>query len=195
MPAVEEKKVAKLKPFTVSFDDRNNGTIHLGIIGQSLRGRWSRETFIRGRERMRSIGDGMNSMPEIPGVQLSLKAHPSQPGVVLCVISDPLTPERLSAISKAEAASSLIGSGVHRKAVPTSEFTLDADKAKTLLLDLRQRLSEGTAILESGMFPADEELDALPGEELYDPLNTITAHPRTLREYREWKERRWAPRN
>jgi hypothetical protein len=183
MPAIEDKpKTANgFKPFTLIFDDGSNGTMILPAVnGYKLRMRWLRSNLLNRRDRKgevigRDLGK-LSSMPDIPGVELTVKPHASRAGWITCQIRDPLEdqPETLQRISSALSKASIIGSDAKRKAVAPMSFDLDADMGKTFLIALRNLVDSETAHeWKNTVCPTWDQINGLSGDEVYDPVNPI----------------------
>lgn len=184
------QQVRRFKPFTIVFDNGTNGTMILPppATGQRMRMEWKRanhfnRTNRHGRPAAKNLGR-LESMPDIPGMQLHVRPHPDKPGCVSCEITDPLKdkPDLLEHVSSVLADAAVIGSDAKRKAAPGASFDFDRDEGKTFLIALRQLVDQKTAHVVSGECPTQDEIAELPGDEIYDPLSPLNGKRRYVRD-------------
>lgn len=182
-----KQRRADFESFTVEFGDDHNCNIVVGTIAERMRGAW-KNSNVYSRGAGTRIGERMAGMPDVPGMRLTLKPHPSHPGCSLCVIHDPLTDdsELVDRVSQGMSRARLHGKGEKVKGHPDTEKELNADKTKTLVIELRRLAKEGSCWMHKGEFPDPEKLQ---GRELYDPMDqTSQMKPKYADQVHEWKQ-------
>lgn len=170
--------------FTVEFGDARNRSVIIKTIRQTVRGHFSLRKFYETETGGRSIGAAMQRVPDIPGLFMAV-----DPKNKRAVIYDPWEKkpemwERLNASLK-EALAAKAGT---YGPVARSEMTLSADQIKTLCIELAKKIESGSARVVKGTLPTAAQLEAMPGRELYDPMNS-GRKPRYVDEVEKWQQR------
>ena len=175
---------APIASFTVEFGDEKNS--HQFIVGclarLTVRGAWRREHV-----PAMSLGEQMSQMPEyIPGQQMTV--YPRERKAVL---SDPLEQDQplLQRVNSVMSGSAIRSLGGGMTAHPKMDLKLeDEDQLKTLILTLIRWTECGNCRVVKGQLPTEEQVNASPGFELYDPANTNQhGHPRYIKDLPAWR--------
>lgn len=172
--------------FTVEFGDEKNRSFLLRTVRREVRGSFSLRKFYSNEGGGRAVGNAMTRVPDIPGEFLCIKASEG-----VAIFYDPWEdkPEdwtRLNnALSEALPARTKQGFGP----VPRQESKMSVDEMKTLVLEIFQMVEDKQARVVKGRMPDREAIDAMPGHELYDPMNSNARKPRYVEEVPEWERR------
>lgn len=163
--AAKPQRQQYMAPFTVEVSTHNSGSWHSIVLGETYRGKWSRHKL---GTLANSINIEMSAMPDIPGIRLKITPKTSK-----VEIFDPLEDqEELRKRIADTMKKSMLGINANAKieAVKRSEKTLDADTFKTFVLEIYRSFHKINPVLElvSGEMPSEDDIDALPGRELYD---------------------------
>lgn len=180
---MNERAAVKLASFTIEYDEPRNRTATSATLHLSR---------IRGAYSLAKLGAGaanagpMAAMPDIPGLRLTVHLRTSS-----ALLFDPLEKElglleQINSVFRKTRPISAVNSPT--TFVPRTDFKLSADELKTLIEECMRKVEEGQARLVDGRLPTPEELDALPGETLYDQWNA-GRKPRHRRDVPEWEER------
>jgi hypothetical protein len=137
------------------------------------------------------VGTVMQRMPAIPG--LNVVVIPKEKKVAF---EDPLATDqdlvdRINAVM-AEYSSIAPAGGKSIKAVPRWEVSLDDDGFKTLMLELwyyNSPESQMELLMIKGVFPTMDQIDQLPGRQLYDVRSNSHIQPRYRDDLQEYYER------
>lgn len=189
MTSTEKQAAAggySLPDFTVEFGDPLNRQIYLSTLEKRVRGHFSISKIVaRSGPRMPNggrvnIGDEIGAMPEIPGQRLRVDARDAK--ALKVIIFDPLETEEelrkkiarvLSNARRANASGSdTVGF------IESQVQVVDADKFKTLLLELVQLETEKSLKVFKGKLPTLPEVEALPGRKLFDIANKSPHKPK-----------------
>ena len=181
------KQEAPIAAFTVEFgDDKNSCAFVVGCLARlEVRGAWRRENV-----PALSLGEQMSQAPEyIPGQQMTI--YPRERKAVL---SDPLEqdPQLLARINAVMSGGGMMRSmGGGMVAHPKMDLKLeDEDQLKTLILTLIRWTECGNCRVVKGQLPTEEQMNASPGFELYDPANTNQhGHPRYVKDVPAWRSK------
>lgn len=165
--------------FTVEFGDDCGRTITLNTLRLRLRGAWSISRLMSKQGGGRAIGEAMSGMPNIPGMRCKVEPRHSR-----VTIFDPLEnePDLLAQINKLKEKWPIIGgesNGAGKwKPNDTAVHVLVPDEFKSVVLDLVD-LYKGKMLvpLDGSRIPSQEEAEALPGKQLYDPWSNSRAKP------------------
>ena len=176
---------ARIEGFIVEFGDLycRNHTINCFRI--RARGAWSITRLHQRPIGGRDIGSAMSSMPAIPGQQLRVV-----PKEMRAYLEDPLQdlPDLLDTINAVAKNARSIWKGVPFKPVPTVELKLTSDLLVTLILELHRKLETGNIEVIKGRLPTIEQVDKLPGREMFDPWNN-GRKPTYVDQVAGWHER------
>lgn len=177
--------VARLEPFTVEFGDNYCRNHVINCLRVRARGAWSVTRLHQREIGGRDIGTGMSTMPAIPGLRLRVV-----PREMKAYLEDPLTddPTLMEQINSAIRKNPSVYKGVPYKPVETTTLNLSNDLLVTLLFELHRKLDEEQIVLTKGRLPKTEQINKLPGRELYDPWNN-GRKPTYVDQVGEWHER------
>lgn len=190
----DEKEVSR-GAFVIEFGDNFGRYISVKCLGgDRFRGTWSQARMsVRKRGNGddiggRSMGEGMSRMPEIPGIRLKV-----EPKTRKVTIYDPLTtnPDLMETVNRrAKAAYIVQGEDEARPWKTVEQVMEDADLFKSLLIELAYMARDDVDMcrLKAGQLPTSEDLEKLPGEEMYDPCNTGQDHPKLLKDVKAWRD-------
>ncbi len=172
-------------PFTVEFgDSKNSHQFIVGILaGLTVGGRWKRENV-----PAPSLGEQMAQMPDIPGQQLTVLPRERK-----AVLTDPLEQDQ----DTLKRANRIMQGGVMRSEgggmtfAPRMDLPLeDEHQLKTLVLTMARWVKCGNCFVVKGSIPTPEQIDAMAGEEIYDPSNTNQfGHPRFVKDVPAWRNK------
>ena len=181
------------EPFTIEFGDDflRNHTVNTPPFQMVLRGAFSLARLAR-RERdgkkydAREVGTAAGRIPDMPGARMEINCRTRE-----VRLFDPLDSpdgkellQRYESVAKSEQAQGLLPKNLAPfKAV---EHTLDENQLKTLVYEIGRKLTEKCCRVVAGEFPRARDIDALPGDELYDPQNTGALKPRIKKYYDAW---------
>jgi len=189
-PTTAAKPSAALKPFTVEFGDSNCRNFLLTTLRIRVRGAWSTITLAARPQGPGDFGQ-LAGMPPIPGQQLTMNFKDRS-----IVISDPLQnqPEKLARatiVAKKALIKSRTKDNGDYQPIKDIEQELDFHTFKTLLIEIGKMLSQKDtkATLVKGTFPTAEEIENLPGDELYDMNNNSSQKPRFKKDSEEWLDK------
>lgn len=178
--------------FTVEFADDycRNFTVNTPPLhGVDIRGRWDTSRMARRPQRMRDMGTMANRIPSpMPGAMLEVDARRKR-----IKLFDPLgtTEEGKKLLAEYNAVAKDVPSlKKDCKAFDTVEHDLDDDQLKTLLFELLRKRESKCLDVVSGELPTAEQIDSLPGHELYDPGNLGEDKPRYKKDLEAWKNQR-----
>ena len=169
MPDETPRQVVKT---VVELGDSSNRNFVLQSLKAKIRGRWV-------TANANSSGSAMATMPDIPGQRLEINFQERK-----LRIFDPLTEDAAKmdqvnhVVNKAS-----VAKGRQLGPVPEQNTTLHADTLKTLLLELLRFQEEDKLIVVSGRFPNAQQIEKMPGDELFDPGNSSRFIPRYKRDY------------
>ena len=172
-----------LAPVVVEFGDDKSRTITLDTIPFKVR---VRGTYSRTSNMRRAIGDAMSRMPDIPGMRLAINFRESK-----ATLFDPLDtmPELLKEISDTLQGALLSQGSAIRTPVKRVMHVLDADQFKTLILEIANKIKFNMAKVVEGRMPTADEIEAMPGDELFDPWNSNPMKPRYKKDAQKYYER------
>lgn len=193
MQAEPRKKGPTPQRFEVEFGDSNcRNFIIVNLDRLRVRGAWSVAKMSQRPEGARELGNSMVKMPSIPGQRLQMQFHDD--GSSRVVIYDPLendpqTVERVNNLRKEIPA--LIGADWG--ATEKIERDLDQDRTVTLLFELVRMAAADKLKVTKGELPTPDQIKNLPGEELWDPGDTMTNHHRYKTDYQQWLRQRLKP--
>lgn len=180
----ETKKGPAKAAFTVEFADENCRNMTIKTLRLKVRGRFSLATLQAREIGGRDVGAAMSQMPEIPGLRIRIV-----PKDLKIVIFDPLekNEELVERINKVFKAARGGATTQEYKAVERTEMDLEKqpDKFKTLICELARMKESGTIKVHDGKFPTEDEIEKMPGRELFDPGND-GRKCRYKDEYEEW---------
>lgn len=185
-PTQQRGNTPRLQPFTVEFGDVycRNHTLNTPPFQTQVRGAFSLATMARRPEGMRDVGVIGMRIPDLPGQRLSV-----DPSRKTARLFDPCEEgagkaalDRYNAVAK-EAPNLPRNYGP----VPAVEHKLNDDQLKTLIFEIKQKLEHGNAKLVDGTFPADGDIERLPGREMYDQWNQ-GRKPRYRDQVEEWEQ-------
>lgn len=167
-PPKAEAAEARLQPFKVEFGDNYLRNHTIATFRLRVRGSWSITALHQRPIGGRDIGAAMSAMPAIPGQTLRV-----EPREMKAYVEDPLAddPSLLESINAVAQKARSIWKGAPFKAVPVTELILSSDLLKTLIMELYRKLEAGHIKVLEGKLPNREQVDKLPGRELYDPWN------------------------
>ena len=175
--------------FELEFGDSKNRMITLSspkFRGIKIRGAWRRQN-VGPEGRTRDIGEKMGGMPDIPGQRLRVDVKGKK-----AVLTDPIGKykslrERVFSESR-KSAILRDGDVQEYTAIPDQELEFTDDEMKSLLVELARRVKDGSAktTRAGGRFPSDEQIEKLPGRELFDTRNNSPLKPTYKDEYRDW---------
>lgn len=110
----------------------------------------------------------MTGMPDIPGLRMKIipKDHKA-------ILYDPLEddPDRIARINRVAERARAIYKGAPFTFVPASEFELNPDMLKTLLIELNRKVDTRCCVVVDGTLPGLDDIAKLDGRQLYDPWN------------------------
>lgn len=151
---------------TVEVADGNGRNVYFQSLRQKLRGRWAIAEVSRRGDGMRTTGETIQQIPDIPGQHVTVRS--TRNGAEL-VISDPLNdrPELCRRVKSVLSKSFISRAEGDLTGVPDTRRPLDADEAKTLLIELQSMLKSKMVLLVDGEIPGD--MDKVPGRQLFDP--------------------------
>jgi hypothetical protein len=127
-------------------------------------------------------------IPEFPGARMTVDLATGR-----VRLFDPLDSEKgkehlanYNALAKTQA-----GFGLPQNLGPfrAIEHDLDHDQLKTLVLELARKIDSKSCRVVEGEFPSKKEIDAAPGDELYDPQSTSSGKPRYKKDLDEYNKR------
>jgi hypothetical protein len=190
-----QRRGAPPAKFTVEFGDSflRNHTINTPPMQTVVRGAFSLPQLAR-RERdgkkytMPDIGSKALRIPEFPGAQMSIDCRTRK-----VRLFDPLDSpdgkellEQYNNLAKSEQ-----GQGLPRNLGPfkAMEHTLDKDQLKTLVIELARKIESKCCRVVDGDFPDPAQIDAMDGDELYDPQNTSSDKPRYKKDYQRYRDK------
>lgn len=164
-PPVE---AVRLEPFTVEFGDVYCRNQFINCLRLRARGAWSIQRLHQRPGGGRDLGSTMSQMPAIPGQQLRVV-----PREMKAYLEDPLTedPQLLETINAVAYRARSIWKGNPFKPVPTVTLSLTNDLLVTLIHELHRKVEAGNAVVIKGRLPGNDQIQKIPGRELYDPLN------------------------
>ena len=165
--ATEQKQVRRgssfVSPFEVESYGKNCSEWHSVIMHKTFRGQWSRTRL---GPMSTSVGQKMGNMPDIPGLRIRIMPKDSK----ICV-HDPLEHDKLLV---KEINNVLRNAGLQEcEPVQQNEQVLDEDTFKTFVVEVCNTVNkkEPSLRLVSGQLPTPEEIESMPGRELYDPAS------------------------
>jgi hypothetical protein len=172
--------------FEVEFGDNCNRTITIDTFKHKVRGHWALATLFAREGGGRDVGAAMSSMPEHPGIRLTINPKRGE-----CLFHDPLETDAklLKRVNSVLKRAMLSHQGVtFVPQVPYKE--IDEDTMKTLCLEMlhKQRYGEIHAVTE-GRLPTEKELNQMAGERLNDPWSSNPHKPRHAKDYNAWARR------
>ncbi len=178
-------------PFTVEFADdycRNFTITTPPLSGSDVRGRWDTARLSRRPQRMRDLGTTGNRIPSpIPGAMLEIDVRRKH-----VRLFDPLKETEAGREVLAEynrVASTTPALKKDCIGFTAVEFDVDDDQLKTLLLEILRKKDSKCIDMITGTLPTAEQVNRLPGHELYDPSNPGDDKPRYKKDLQAWKER------
>jgi len=176
---------ARLESFVVEFGDLYCRNHTIGCLRLRARGAWSITKLHQRPIGGRDIGTAMSSMPAIPGQRLRVV-----PKEMKAYLEDPLADnaDLLEVINAVAQNARSIWKGAPFKPVPTVELALSNDLLVTLILELHRKLESGNVEVVKGRLPTIEDVQKLPGRELFDPWNN-GRKPTYVEDVPGWHER------
>lgn len=183
MSATAEQQT-KVQSFTVELGDERNRQINVPMLHETFRGAYS-VANLRGQD----IGSPASSMPDIPGMQLTIDARNRR-----VIIRDPLK-DNEALCSQIAGVLKKRGSYGLSKLTGCDERTvaMDEHEMKTLVRFVVKLLDPPSGLpkakLVKGRVPTDEEVDQLPGEYLYDPGSETQHGPKFEKDAQQWFDR------
>jgi hypothetical protein len=184
--ATQPRTAPKLDKFTVEFGDIYcSSQFHINTLNLKVNGRWDTAKLNERPGGMPDIGSALKGMPTIPGNRMEVN-----PKARHIKIYDPVAGNKalVDRIKRAIREGRLRNVERAAEAVP-DERTLDDDEFKTLLFELRRMKDECNSIMVVGHLPTKAEIDALPGDELFDPGWKSANYPTYKYEFKEWARR------
>jgi hypothetical protein len=159
--------------FTVEFDAPMNRTVLINLLDVQARGAYA------GRKLPSPPSGTMGTIQDIPGQRM--KVIPKE---MRAVLYDPLEEkenkhilDQLWAVAQDESCR-VINMGRPFGPVPRTEFMLNPDMLKTLILELKSKVEEERVCrLVDGAIPSAADIAAMPGRQLYDPQNKSSRKP------------------
>lgn len=170
--------------FTVEFGDPRNRSIIIKTIRQEVRGHFSLRKLYEAEQGGRDIGQAMQRVPDIPGLFMTVTPKDGK-----AVIYDPWEkkPEMWEKLNGVLAGAYAARAGKFGP-VARSEMALSPDQMKTLCVELVKKVDGGQARVVKGTMPTAKQIEAMPGRELFDPMNS-GRKPRYVDEVEAWTER------
>ena len=162
--------------FAVEFGDDKNRSISINALTTRVRGRYSNANLHANADGVggRDVGRAMAGMPDIPGIRLRIdvgeqyyELHDplSDNPKLMARIAHQITEARLQGVAGTEPVESIVNE-------------MDVDQLKTLLLEIWRKVNQtNQAVVVEGTLPDIDEINELPGNELYDPWNQTTHKP------------------
>jgi hypothetical protein len=180
--------------FVVEFADKNSSNFTITtppLQGVDIRGRWDTSRMAQREQGMRDLGTAATRIPSpIPGARLAVDIRRAK-----ATLFDPLQTtkegrevlERYNAVAKGIPA-------LRKDCKPfeTLQYQLDEDQLKTLLYELLRKMDSGCLDIVEGSLPTLQELEKIPGHELYDPGNNSEDKPRYKKDLKAWRDRQRA---
>jgi hypothetical protein len=162
--------------FTLELGDDGNRMIRVFTMQRTFRGRWSNRNIV--------VQHNLSTMPDIPGIHLTVNLRESK-----VTVSDPLNGDKklCAKIRAAENQAAITVSQSGRCGIDGFDVPMNADQMKTLLLELASIVKEGSARVIKGEMPNEQEIKAMPGDELMDPHGVTPGQPMYVKDY--WKFR------
>lgn len=178
-------EAARLETFTVEFGDVYCRNHTINCLRLSVRGAWSITRLHQRPIGGRDIGSAMSSMPAIPGQRLRVV-----PKEMRAFVEDPLAedPELMEHINRVCRNARSTYKGAPYTPVPTVEIQLSSDLLVTLVLELHRKAEAKCIEVVKGRLPTIEQVQKLPGRELYDPWNN-GRKPTYVDEVAGWHQR------
>ena len=171
--------------FTVEFGDAKNRSVVIKTIRQTVRGHFSLRKFYDTDQGGRDVGPSMQRVPDIPGLFMTVSPKDDK-----ATIYDPWEkkPEMWEKLNAALRTAHAARSGKYGP-VERSEMNLSKDQIKTLCLELLKKVVDGgSARVVKGTMPTLKQIQAMPGRELNDPMNS-GRKPRYVDEVEGWEQR------
>ena len=163
----EQPAAAKQQPrkndftFVVEMGDEHGGQIMVSTLSEVFRGRFP---VSRMHERPKTMG----MLDDIPGIYFGINIRASRVS-----IWDPLEEKRnkdqVDRLNNVMVETKLKGRGPLRF-MERRDTELPADTFKTLVIELMTKVERGTATVVEGRLPTAKDLEAMDGDELYDPV-------------------------
>jgi hypothetical protein len=183
---IERRQSAgSIAPFTVEFGDAtSSGSFSIITLNRfKVRGRFRRDQI-----HAPMLGEKMSQMPDVPGIQMTVLPREKK-----AVAHDPLADDA-DLLAKANGVwnDSAMGRspGGGSKPWPDTEFALDDDTLKTLCIELVRKRGSGVLSVVRGALPTEQQIEDLPGGELYDPGNSNQhGHPRYAEDVPAWRQK------
>lgn len=167
----------KPQKFTVELGNSRNSKITIDTLKSRFRGHFSLAKLHNRPGGGRDVG-AMSAMPEIQGIHLEV--DPTQSTVR---IYDPLIDKKevLDQVNGVLARNGIKGSGF--KAIEETTRKLNENELKTLCIELRLRVEQKKAKVREGVLPTDEQIERMPGEELFDPWSESHTQPKLKKDW------------
>lgn len=178
-PPAQESRGGRNYQFTVEFgcDYNRNFTITCPPFqGVDIRGRYDTSRMAKRPMGMRDLGSEATRIPSpIPGAMLRIDVRRST-----ATLFDPLaeTTEGKEILRRYNELAKRVPALRQMSPFESLTYKLDPDQLKTLLCDLLRKLESGDITVIDGRMPELDELDNIPGHELYDPGNNSHDKPR-----------------
>lgn len=182
-----------IAPFEVEAGDVNNSSlIPIDTLTMRIRGAWDNANYAATKYQP-SLG-GIGQMPRIPGVRVAVNVRRGLVRVYDPLANDPDLCKKIEGVlSNPDNATIMPWGGEKVRPWDTSEISLDADKMKSLLLELARKTREPQAVrtynVVNGEVPTVEAVNNLPGREIYDPWSNSREKPRYVDQVDAWQER------
>jgi hypothetical protein len=150
-----------------------------------------------GGSRRLAARSGAGDEPGAGNVANAGHSRPADGGIPRegkAVITDPLEADKdlLDRANKIMSGGSVLRTEGGMQPIPRMDLALvDEDQLKTLVLTLVRWVACGNCKVVKGRLPTEDELEASPGRELYDPANTnVHGHPRYVEDVPAWRQQR-----
>lgn len=194
MPVKKQQKVTSsgMPSFSFQFEEpRCRGVLINSLKSlQPIRSIWS--LAVINANGGSDVGGIMQRMPAIPGITLIV-----EPKTKKLIFEDPLEKDtellaKINAVMRDVSAIAPAG-GKSVRHTPRRELQLDDDTFKTLVIELAYMNGPDCQIklvMQKGStFPTDEEIEKLPGRELYDVRSNSHIQPKYVEDVAEYHER------
>ena len=169
--------------FTVEFGDDycHNFIIRTPPFEQTVRGEFSLSRLGRRPEGMRDVGADAMKIPDLAGMRLAV-----DPRKGTATLFDPLLEGKgAEALARYNGLAKKVPSLNEYKALDPVTKQVNQDQLKTLILELRQKRENKQISIVEGEFPNDSEIEAMPGRELFDSMNS-GRKPKYKDEFEGW---------
>jgi len=157
---------------------------------QPVRTKWS--LAVMNAHGGADVGGTMQRMPEIPGLTLIINPKHKTLTIIDPLKKDTDLLDRINAIH-AEVSSIAPAGGRAFKHVPDQKYEFNDDEFKTIVMEFQYYNSSKCPfqleMINGTSFPTDEQIEKLPGRELFDPRSNSRIQPKFMDQYDEWQEK------